>query len=264
VLQTCAAAIPGCEDTVSESEVPMNESGSNDQRAVNFRTTHWSVVLEAGTAPQGARAMETLCRTYWYPLYAFVRRRGHRDQEAQDLTQEFFMRLLDGETLRSVHPTKGRFRGFLVAAMRHFLANQWRNAHRLKRGGDRWFLSWEELKPEERYGLEPEIEGSPEAIYDRAQTLAAYALNCLRSEMESEGNGARFEALRGYLEADAAPSTYADMAAQLRLSEPALKSAIHRLRRRYAEFVRQEIAHTVNSPDEVEEEIRRLIELLAA
>ncbi|MBI4658193.1 MAG: sigma-70 family RNA polymerase sigma factor [Verrucomicrobia bacterium] len=211
--------------------------------------------------------MELLCRTYWYPLYAFVRRRGYGQDEAQDLTQEFFVRLLDRRTLlQSAHPDKGRFRGFLVAAMKHFLANEWRDAHRLKRGGGCRFLSWDELNPEERYVLEPEATASPETVFDRswAQTVAANALGRLRQEMEREGNGPRYECLKIYLETDAVPSAYAETAAQLGLSESAVKSAIHRLRRRYAEIVRDEIAHTVQSLEEVDEEIRRLIELLAA
>lgn len=244
----------------------MNELDSTEQRGAHFLTTHWSVVLEAGGSRDGEHALESLCRAYWYPLYAFVRRRGFAPAEAQDLTQEFFARLLERQTLQTADPEKGRFRGFLVAAMRHFLSNQWRDLNRMKRGGGSQFLSWDELNPEERYLLEPESEASAETVYDRswARTVAAEALNQVRKEMEREGNSARFEALRAYLESDDSPQAYAQTALRLKLSESAVKSAIHRLRRRYAEVIRESIAHTVQSPDQIEGEIRHLIDLLAA
>ena len=245
----------------------MDDPFSNGTMAANFRTTHWSVVLEAGCADaQGGQALEELCQAYWYPLYVFVRRRGYPPQEAQDLTQEFFARLIHGESLQSVHPAKGRFRTFLLTAMTHFLAKEWRDANRLKRGGGARLLSWDEINPEERYRLEPETGQSPEEFFDRRWALAVVdkALGRLRAEMERAGDGPRFEALKAHLQSAAPACSYAEAAARAGLSEPAVKSAIHRLRRRYAEIIREEVAHTVQSPDEIEEEIRRLIRMLAA
>lgn len=245
----------------------MSEFVAKADTAAFFRTTHWSVVLTAGAdTPATARALETLCRTYWYPLYAFLRRRGHQPAEAQDLTQEFFSRLLDGNSLQNVQPEKGRFRTYLLAAMKRFLAQEWRDAHRLKRGGNRQILSWDSLDAEERYGYEPQTNHSPEEFFDRhwAQTVVATALARLRAEMEREGNGVRFDLLKGHLQ-NAGPVTgYAETAASAGLSEAAVKSAIHRLRRRYAEIVRDEVAQTVASPAEADEEIRRLIKVLAS
>ncbi len=167
----------------------------------HFRTTHWSVVLEAGAASEAAQsALEKLCRGYWYPLYGFVRRRGHGEHEAQDLTQEFFARLLAGDSLQSVSPEKGRFRTFLLAALKHFLANDWRDAQRLKRGGGREILSWDGLEAEDRFGHEPADDASPEAWFDRrwAQTVVTSALAALGGEMERDGVGNRFEALKAF------------------------------------------------------------------
>lgn len=244
----------------------MGDPLTNDHLpAAQFRTTRWSVVLHAGQSLDGRRALEQLCENYWYPLYAFVRRRGHQPHEAQDLTQEFFARLIEGESLKAVDPAKGKFRTFLLAAMKHFLANTWRDANRLKRGGGRQIISWDGLDPEERYRLEPETEQSPEEIFDRrwAQTVVNQSVARLRSEMEAEGMRDRFEALRAFLQGAAANPPYAEVAAKLGLSEPAVKSAIHRLRRRFAELVREEVAGTVHQPEDVAEEIRRLISLLA-
>jgi RNA polymerase sigma factor (sigma-70 family) len=243
----------------------MPDPHSEDFHGANFRTTHWSVVLEAGDLEAGKGALEKLCRAYWYPLYAYVRRRGYSESEAQDLTQDFFLSLLEGGSLQTAHPSKGRFRGFLAAALRNFLANEWRDAHRLKRGGAAQFLSWEGLDAEERFSMEPPSDTSPEATFDRewAQTVAANALDQLRREMEREGNTARFQTLRAYLETDASTGSYSDAASLLGLSESAVKSAIHRARRRYAEIIREEIAQTVCTEEEVRDEIRTLIELLA-
>src|SRR5262245_24656996 len=146
----------------------------------DFRTTHWSVVLTAGdsASPQAEEAIERLCRTYWYPLYGFIRRQGYDAHEAQDLTQEFFCRFLLSHALGSVDPGRGRFRTFLIAALKHFLANEWDKANRLKRGGGKEFFSWDGLEPEERYRLEPKDERSPENTFDRqwAQTLVSNTL----------------------------------------------------------------------------------------
>lgn len=230
--------------------------------AREFRTTHWSVVLAAGNggAVDSTGAFEALCRTYWYPLYAFVRRSGYAPHDAQDLTQGFFEHLVSTHALGHASPERGRFRTFLLAALKNFLANEWDHGRRLKRGGGREILSWDSLNPEERYALEPAHPAHPEAWYDRqwAQALIARVLRRLREELAGVGLEQRFEVLKDYLAGQPADSSYLTTAARLGLSEGAVKSAIFRLRRRYAEVVREEIAHTVATPDEVEAEIRHL------
>jgi RNA polymerase sigma-70 factor (ECF subfamily) len=236
--------------------------------AANFRTTHWSVVLRAADihTAESAQALESLCRNYWYPIYVFVRRRGHEPEEAKDLTQEFFARLLETESLRAADPSRGRFRTFLLGATKNFLAKERRDATRLKRGGGQQFIAWDQFDPEERYQLEPlSDDASPEAFFDRgwARTLVGRVLSRLQEEMEREQLSDRFVWLKRFLQCDAADASYAEVASQLGLSEPAVKSAIHRLRRRYAQLVREEITQTVVSPEDVEEEIRHLIRALA-
>jgi RNA polymerase sigma factor (sigma-70 family) len=232
-----------------------------------FRTTHWSVVLEAGkSSEQGHSALETLCRSYWYPLYVFVRRRGYDEHQAQDLTQEFFARLLADDSLEAVHPSKGRFRTFLLASLKNFLANEHRDSMRLKRGGGRELLSWDELQAEERFAVDPVAPGtSPETIFDRrwAQTLVSAALGQLQKEMEREGTPQRFAVLKLFLQGDGGATSYLEAAERLGLSAPAVKSAIYRMRRRYGQLIREELAQTVGSAEEVEAEIQHLIATLA-
>ena len=236
------------------------------EMARDFRTTHWSVVLEAGGAGASARsALETLCRNYWYPLYVFVRRRGYDTHQAQDLTQEFFARLLASESLKTAQPERGRFRTFLLGALKNFLANDWRDARRLKRGGGAEFLSWDALDSERRYALEPTDGEAPETLFDRrwAQAVVTAALERLEAEMRREGTGERCVALKSFLQGGGDAESYAATGERLGLSVPATKSAIFRMRRRYGELIREEIAQTVGSPEEVEAEIQHLIALLA-
>ncbi len=230
-----------------------------------FLTTRWSVVLQAGGAGDAAEsALERLCRSYWYPLYVFVRRRGHPPEEAQDLTQEFFARLLAGETLQSADPQKGKFRSFLLAVMKHFLINVWRDANRQKRGGGKHIVSWDGMEAEERFQAEPATGDDEEVTFDRrwARAVVAAALERIRTEMERDGEGERFAVLQEFLQGDAGES-YSGAAQALRLSEPAIKSAIFRMRRRYGQYIREEIMQTVAEPEQVEEEIRHLIAVLA-
>ena len=202
--------------------------------------------------------MEKLCRTYWYPIYACVRRQGHNPVEAQDLTQEFFCRLLSSRSLGGVNPSKGQFRSFLLAVLRNFLANEWDRVNRLKRGGGYEFFSWDGLAPEERYQLEPADETPMERSFDRqwAQSLVAETLARLRAESAAEGNERRFDVLKTFL--SDADVSYAEAARKLAVSETAVRSAIHRLRQRYAELFRLEVANTVARPEDVESEIRHL------
>ena len=227
-----------------------------------FATMHLSVVLASGDSaiPGGREALEKLCRTYWYPLYAYVRRRGHNAHEAQDLTQEFFARFLESHALRDVSREKGRFRSFLLAAMNHFLANEWKRGQTLKRGGAVSIISLDEAAAEERYQLEPATDLTPERIYERrwALTLLDQVLARLREEYVSAGKGTLFEQLKIFLSDAKGAMSYAEAVARTGLSEAAARQAVHRMRQRYRELMRAEIAHTVSSPKEIDEEVRHL------
>ena len=232
-----------------------------------FATTHWSVVLAAGQGDTGqsAAALEHLCCTYWYPLYAYIRRRGYAHEDAQDLTQEFFWRLLDRRWLPQVDRQKGRFRSFLLVAMNHFLANEWDRATAVKRGGRVLFQSLEDGTGEQRFADESQLACSPEELYDQrwATTLLQTVLSRLRQEAAVAGCLKQFEHLEVFLTGEKRAGTYAELAAGLGTTEGALKMATQRLRRRYAELLREEIAHTVAGPDEVEDELRHLLAVLS-
>lgn len=232
-----------------------------------FATTHWSVVLAAGKpqTPDAAAALERLCRTYWYPLYAYVRHRGHSPEDAKDLTQEFFYRLLQGNFLARVDPGKGKFRSFLLGAMNHFLANEWHRSRRLKRGGNVTFLPLDSLEAEERYQGERGGSRSPEEIYERTWGVALLerVLGRLSEETAPTGQSARFEELKPILMGERPSLSYAELALKLGTTEAALKMTVQRMRRRYAELVREEIAHTVPEPQEVGEELRHLCAILS-
>jgi RNA polymerase sigma-70 factor (ECF subfamily) len=225
------------------------------------------VVLTAGHSdtPRARVALETLCQTYWYPLYAYVRRRGHSPEEAQDLTQEFFARLLARNWVGSADPEKGRFRTFLLTAMKHFLADEWDRLRAQKRGGGQRVLPLEVESAETRFQSEPPDPLTPEMIYERrwAQTLLETVFEQLRQAYEAEGKAALFAELKGSLVQARAAVPYGELANRLHLSEGALRVAVHRLRQRYRELLRAEIAHTVAEPGEVEGELRYLFRVLA-
>jgi RNA polymerase sigma factor (sigma-70 family) len=233
-----------------------------------FLTTHWSVVLSAGGSDTASarEALGRLCQIYWYPLYAYVRRRGYSPQDAQDLTQEFFARLLARNWVGSADPDKGRFRTFLLTAMNHFLADEWDRIKAQKRGGGQRVLPLEVESAETRFQLEPADPLTPEIIYERrwAQTLLETVFEQLHQAYVAEGKAALFAELKGSLVQARAAVLYADLATRLKLSEGALRVAVHRLRQRYRELLRAEIAHTVAGPGEVEEELRYLFRVLAA
>ncbi len=232
-----------------------------------FATTHWTVVLAAGrgASPGAFEALEQLCRTYWYPLYAFIRRRGHDAHEAQDLTQGFFARFLEKNYLGDVDRSKGRFRSFLLASLKHFLANEWDRRNALKRGGGRTVIALDDREAESRYRLEPKDEWSADKIYERrwALTLLDRVLARLQEEFVSAGKAEQFEHLKLFLSLGKNAAPYADVAAKLGMTEGAVKVAVHRMRHRYRELLRNEIARTVSSPAEVEEEIRCLFQVLS-
>jgi RNA polymerase sigma factor (sigma-70 family) len=234
--------------------------------AQQFATTHWSMVLRASdpASPGSAQALEALCLAYWYPLYAFVRRRGWSPQDAEDLTQAFFTKVLEKDYLIGVGPEKGRFRTFLLVCMKRFLANEIERANAMKRGGGKRCLSIDLADAEGRYLHEPFHDLDAERIYDRrwALTVIERALAALAEDLKAAGKSRLFEALKGYLVADDGAGRYADVAAGLRISESSVKVTVHRLRQRFRQKVVAEIAATVDNPDEVNEEIDRLFEVL--
>jgi len=228
-----------------------------------FRTTLWSVILMAGhEGPARAdQALETLCRTYWFPLYTFVRRRGYPPHEAQDLTQEFFYHLLHKRFLDHIDRRKGRFRSFLLASLNNFLANEWDRSQRQKRGGGAVCLSLDDAAAEEKYLLEPADELTPDKAFERrwAQAVLDRVIDRMRDEATATGNLARFESLSAFVLNDPAVESYSQVASQLGLSVSAITSAIHRMRARFRQLFRQEIANTVASVEEVDDEIRYLV-----
>ena len=231
-------------------------------REDRFATTHWSIVVSAGGQHGGAevgRALATLCENYWFPLYAFVRRAGYSAEDAQDLTQEFFARLLAKNYLAVADPQRGRFRSFLLGAMKHFLSDEWDRAHAQKRGGSRTVVSLDSLDAETRYRLEPASDLTPEKLFEKQWALALLeqVLSRLQAELVSEGKSALFEALKDTL-TGVRSLTYAAIGAELGMSVGAVKVAAHRMRRRYRALLREEIAQTLASADEISAEIRYL------
>ena len=231
-----------------------------------FCTTHWSVVLAAGQAdtPQALDALESLCRTYWRPVYVYARRHGHDIESARDLTQEFFARLLEGNWLRPADPQRGRFRSFLLKCLSRFLVDEWRRATAQKRGGRHQFFSIEEAREQDDASIEPVDSCTPEQAYDRnwAEALIACANQRLRRAYEAEGQGDRFDVLKVYLAGGNESIAYTESAARLHLTLPAVKSAIYKLRQRYGEAVRAQIAETVSRPEDIEVELNHLLDAL--
>ena len=227
-----------------------------------FTTTHWSVVLAAGHcgSPNAVEALEKLCRAYWPPLYTYARRLGRSAEEAQDLTQEFFARLLEKNYLEAADPEKGKFRSFLLTAFKRFLANEWDRANREKRGGGRQLISLDETDGENRYLAEPADTMTPEKAFERrwALRLLEEVLNRLEKEYAAAGKKKVFEELQILLTGEKTQSPYAEIAARLRMSEGTLKVTVHRLRQRYRDLLRLEVGNTVASPAEIDGEIRHL------
>lgn len=232
-----------------------------------FNTTHWSVVLLAGKTQslQSREALETLCRTYWCPLYAFIRRRGHREEDARDLTQKFFASLLERNNLRRLDAQKGKFRSFLLTALTHFLANEFDYATAAKRGGGCEILALDELEAERSYLTPSSPELSPDRLFDQRWALAilGQALTRLEAEQVQAGKGNQFELLKGYLTDDPGEGEYASVAKRLGITSQALAVRVHRLRQRFRQLVRAEVGQTVSSPFALEEEMRHLFEALS-
>jgi len=249
----------------------MTTSGAQSSEAARpvnyFATTHWSTVLRAGKndSTQGRDALARLCQTYWFPLYAFVRRHGYLPEDAKDLTQGFFERLLQQQTLGNADPRRGRFRSFILGAMSHFLADERAKQHARKRGGGQTTLSLDILAAEQRLEQEPQDECSPEKIFDKrwATALLEVVLNQLADEYQRTDKAELFDALKLTLSGTRETQPYATLASTLSMNEGAVKVAVHRLRKRYRELLHAEIASTVATEREAQEEMRYLIEVLS-
>ena len=248
--------------------MPRHFSAATDSPAARFNTTRWSVVVAAGadSRSHSREALECLCRTYWYPIYAHVRRSGHDPQTAQDLTQAFFTRLLEKHILPRADRQRGRFRSFLLASLRNFLCNEHDRRSAAIRGGGRQILSIDFTAGESRYGVEPSHHAMADRAFERqwALTVLQQALTALEKQYRDAGKPELFEALAPFLAVDSNARDYARTASELRMSEPAVKMAASRLRRRYREVIRQEIARTVADPAEVDDELQSLFAALGS
>ncbi len=243
-------------------------TNSNLPGAGRFATTHWSVVMAAGRPKSASyrQALETLCQTYWFPLYAYLRRHGYDSHQAEDYTQAFFAGMRPGGGLRLADPKRGKFRSFLLVSLKHFLSNERARARAKKRGGGRKVLSLDFQNAESQYALEPRDELSPEKLFERswALTVLARTMARLQAEAISANKQKLFDRLKVYLTAEKSSVPYRDAAAELDMAESALRVAVHRLRKRYREMLRDEIAQTVTSDDQIDEEIRDLFAALGS
>ena len=250
---------------MTRPDIGENNPSQEEQRRW-FTTTHWSVVLAAkqGDVSHAAAALEKLCRTYWPPLYAYIRRDGQNATEAQDLTQEFFARLLARDYLQHLHHQQGKFRSFLLSYLKNFLSEQRRKAGAQKRGGGCVLISLDEAAGEDGYLFEPVDELTPDQVFERrwAQTVLQTALDRLREEYTARGQTALFELLQDYQPREPGGRSYAQLGDELAMTEAAVKSAVQRMRQRHRELLREEIAQTVTRPEEIEEEIRHFRALL--
>jgi DNA-directed RNA polymerase specialized sigma24 family protein len=244
-------------------ELTVNGLGSGTQKgAALFTTTHWSLVLDAQSeSPAAQEALEKLCRVYWRPIYSFVLRQGIGPEEAKDITQGFFADLLEHKSLTAVRREKGRFRSYLLGALKYFLADERRRAMAIKRGKGQRFIPIEELSADERLEIEPADPVTAEQIYERrwASTVLARVLSLLKNEYSAAGNATLFDSLKQLLPDEPGAPSQADIAAQLGMTANAVRQAFHRFRQRYQLLLREEIAHTVATPGDVEDELRHLI-----
>jgi RNA polymerase sigma-70 factor (ECF subfamily) len=242
-------------------------TGIGGNGGVAFTTTHWSVVLEAqGESPAAQEALEKLCRTYWRPIFAFLRRQGIAPPEAEDLTQGFFASLLEHRNLDAVRKERGRLRSYLLGALKYFLADERRRAMAIKRGKGQRLIPLEELRADERVEMEPADPVTAELIYERrwASTVLERVLNLLKAEYQKAGNAALFNSLKQLLAGEPDSPSQAEIAAELSMTENAVRQAFYRFRQRYQSLLREEIAHTVATPGDIEDELRHLIAVVRA
>jgi len=245
-----------------------HESKSGSARASAFAETHWTLILRAQGKSPGLclDALDRLCRIYWYPLYAFVRRAGHDAATAQDLTQQFFERFVERNTLEQVDPSKGKFRSFLLASLKNFLSNERQKAAAEKRGGKCTIISLDEERPEDRYAAEPCHEQAPEKVFDRAwaMTIVTNALAQLKAEYTEDGKAELFDTIQACLSGERDGLPYAQVAAGLNMSEAAVKMAVVRLRRLFVQVLRAQVGQTVFGAEELDAELRYLFSALAS
>jgi len=240
---------------------------SGQHGGVAFTTTHWSVVLEAqGESPAAQEALEKLCRTYWRPIFAFLRRQGLRPDEAEDITQGFFAELLERRSLSAVRKEKGRLRSFLLGGLKYFLANDGRRARAVKRGKGQQLISLDELRTEEHIDMEPADPMTAEMIYERrwALTVLERVLSRLKDEYLAADNAALFDSLKELLPDEPGAPSQAEIAARLGMTENAIRQGFYRFRQRYQSLLREEIANTVATPGDIEDELRHLIAVIEA
>ena len=257
--------VPAEDEVTSLSAIGPAAAGHHGPAA--FTTTHWSVVLEAqGESPAAKEALEKLCRTYWRPVYAFLRRQGFGREEAEDITQGFFAQLLERRKFSAIREEKGRLRSFLLGALKYFLADEQRRAMAIKRGKGQRLIPLEELRADKRIDMEPADPVTAEMIYERrwALTVLEQVLDRLKNEYQSAGNTGLFDSLKQLLPDEPGSPSQAEIAAQLGMTENALRQAFYRFRQRYQSLLREEIANTVATPGDIEDELRHLIAVLEA
>jgi RNA polymerase sigma factor (sigma-70 family) len=249
------------------SLTPIGSAATEQHSGAAFTTTHWSVVLEAqGESPAAQEALEKLCRMYWRPIYSFLRRQGIGSAEAEDITQGFFAQLLERRSFSAVRKEKGRLRSFLLGALKYFLADEQRRAMAIKRGKGQRLIPLEELHADERTEMEPADPVTAEMIYERrwALTVLEQVLDRLKNEYRTVGNAALFDSLKQLLPDEPGSPSQAEIAAHLGMTENAVRQAFYRFRQRYQSLLREEIAHTVATPGDIEDELRHLIAVLEA
>jgi DNA-directed RNA polymerase specialized sigma24 family protein len=244
--------------------VPNNMSGASTS---GFHTTSWTLIRAAAArpTPDSRQALATLCQAYWQPVYAFIRRNGYDRDQSQDLSQEFFARLLEKNYLLDADRDRGRFRSFLLTAVKHFLANEWDRAHALKRGGGQTAVSIDMVEAEKWYAPAAVEESTPESIFERRWALSVLELVTvkLRAQFTAMGKAEEFDKLFMFLNRQPDTARYDEVAAQLGLSAAALRMAVHRMRKKYRKLLRAEIGATVSTPEETDEEIRFLLAILS-
>jgi RNA polymerase sigma-70 factor (ECF subfamily) len=242
-------------------------AGTRQEGGASFATTHWSVVAQSALTdvPEAAKALEQLCEMYWPPIYSFVRRRGYAPADAQDLTQSFFAFFLRTKAYARTDRLQGKFRSFLLASVKNFLSDNWDREQAIKRGGDYEFVSLDQETAEAFYDASSASDSTAERLFDLrwAKSLTAGALNSLRKELQAEGKLKLFEQLKNFLSGGSVLASYDDASTRTGLPRATVKTHVHRLRQRYREIVRREIARTVSAPHEIDEELRYLCSVLA-
>jgi len=254
-------------DDEATSLTPIGSAATEQHSGAAFTTTHWSVALEAqGESPAAHEALEKLCRMYWRPIYSFLRRQGIGSAEAEDITQGFFAQLLERGSFGAVRKEKGRLRSFLLASLKYFLADEQRRAMAIKRGKGQRLIPLEELHADERTDMEPSDPMTAEMMYERrwALTVLERVINRLKDEYRAAGNAALFDSLKQLLPDEPGAPSQAEIAARLGMTENAIRQAFYRFRQRYQSLLREEIAHTVATPGDIEDELRHLISVVEA